>query len=181
MAISFDLYQQELKQVIVYLQQDLNKIRSGKASVTMLDAVNVEAYGSVMKISELATISTPDPHLLVITPWDRSLLPAIEKSILQAQLNLNPVIDGQIIRIVISELNQERRLELVKMVKQRGEQAKVALRNKRTEYKKEIESQKGISEDQINAQLEKLEKLVKDFVEQIELLIVFKENELIKI
>lgn len=150
----------------------------------MLDIVNVEAYGTRMKVNELANISVPDPGLLVLTPWDKSLMPTIEKAIASSGLNLHPVVDGSIIRIVVPALTEERRKELVKLLHQKIEGAKVMMRNVRAESKKEIDDQEdeaGISEDMIKADLDTLEKMTKEYMEKIDHLSADKEKELMTV
>ncbi len=181
---SFDSFQAKLTQIKVHLDKELASLRTGRAHVSLLDAVNVEAYGSYMKLRELANLSTPDATLLVVEPWDKSLLSAIEKAIASAGLNLNPVVQDSLIRIAVPPLTEERRQQMVKLLHQKVESAKVMLRNLRNETKKEIEAQKGesdISEDDITTDLKMLEQKVKAILDEFEQLTKQKETELLKV
>jgi len=167
-----------------HVQQDIRSLRTGRASAELLDPVKVEAYGSQMKLVELASITAPDPTLLVVSPWDKSILGAIEKAIASAGLNLNPVVDGQILRISVPPLTQERRQEMVKLLHQKIEAGRVTVRTIRTETKQEIEDTKGeagVSEDDIDAQLEELDKLVKHALTNLDELESQKEVELMRV
>ena len=160
MVFDFLSFQADAQKVLDHTAREMAALRTGRASVQLLDPVQVEAYGVRMKISEVAAISVPDVNMLLITPWDKSLLGSIERAINEAQLNINPVVDGQIIRIVIPALTQERREEMVKILHQKTEAAKAMLRSVRTDAKREIEKQEGqpgISEDTIESDLDALE------------------------
>lgn len=149
------------QQVKAHFQSELNKIRTGRASVNLVDSVMVEAYGTRIHLQEVASISSPDPTLIVISPWDKSLTGAIEKGVRAADLGISPVVDNEVVRLPIPSLTQEKRQELVKMVAKKLEEAKILLRNARSEVKQLIESQKnesGISEDDIKADIEVLDK-----------------------
>ncbi len=181
MSIHSSTYQARFDASVDHFQQDLTSVRTGRASSQMLDSVTVDAYGSKMKIPELASVTVPDPTLIVISPWDKSLLGAIEKGINQASLNLNPVIDSQVIRLPVPPLTQERRQEMVKVLQQKAESARVMARTVRTEVKKEIEKQKGepgISEDDIESELKELDEVTKKTIETIDTMATGKEKEL---
>ncbi len=159
------------QQVRAHFQAELNKIRTGRASVNLVDGVMVEAYGTRMHLQEVASISSPDPTLIVISPWDKSLMGAIEKGVHQAELGISPVVDTDVVRLPIPSLTQEKRQELVKLVAKKLEEAKILLRNARAEVKQLIESQKdesGISEDDIKADIEVLDKDQRDEVEALQ-------------
>lgn len=184
MSFSFTTFHSQADKALTHLQKDLSTLRTGRASVQMLDGVRVEAYGSMMQIHEVANVSAPDPTLLVVKPWDPSVLEAIEKAIAKAELNLNPVVDGDIIRIAVPPLTTERRQEMVKSLHQKVESGKVMLRSIRTEIKKEIEASEGednVSEDDIHADLKKLDELVEAKIKEIDRLAENKEAELMKI
>ena len=171
-------------QAFSQLQTEVGSLRTGGASPQLLDSVRVEAYGTTMKVTELAAISASDPTMLIVSPWDKSVLPAIEKAIQQAGINLNPIVDGDIIRISVPPLTQEDRQQLVKILRQKIEAGKVALRNIRTDTKKQIEAQEGqagISQDDIKADLDALEKAVKDYTNNIDQLADRKQAELMKV
>ncbi|MGD9129540.1 MAG: ribosome recycling factor [Candidatus Woesebacteria bacterium] len=175
---------QKAEKVLTHVKKDIASLRTGKASVQLLDPVVVEVYGSKMKIPELANVSIPDANLLVITPWDKNIIADLEKAINSSDLNLNPVVDGDKIRIVVPQLTEERRKEMVKTLQQKIENAKTMLRSVRTEIKKQIEDQKGgtgISEDDIERDLEDMEKSFKEYMEQLEEIAKKKEKELLTI
>jgi len=184
MSINPDSFHPKFKSVISRVSQDIGALRTGKASIQMLDDVLVDAYGSKMKINELANITVPDTSLLVISPWDKSVIADIEKAIMNSQLSLNAVVDGDIIRVPVPSLTQERRLEMVKMLQKKIESGKVMLRSVRNDAKKDIEGQKGesgISEDDIAASLEDLDKIVKKYIEEVDAMSKAKEAELMSI
>lgn len=184
MSFDFTQFDNDCLKALTHLRQEMSQIRSGRATAQLLDPVSVEAYGTRMRINELANVSVPDATLITVSPWDKSLLSAIEKAIASASLNLNPVVDGQIIRIVVPALTEERRHELVKVVHQRAEAGRVMLRTIRTETKKAIERQEGqdgVSEDGIEADLQVLETKVKESLAEIDAMTTDKEAELLKI
>lgn len=184
--MSFDkaLFQAKFEKTLDHFGTDISTIRTGRASAQMLDNVTVEAYGSRMKLVEVASISVPDPSLIVISPWDKSLLGIIEKAIQAAQLNLNPIVDGSIVRLPVPSLTQDRRQELVKLLHQKAESSRVLVRNVRVDIKKDLEKQAdlpGVSEDDIKADLKNLEDMTKLYVEKIDSMTKLKETELTKI
>lgn len=184
MSYQFSNFTQRADKALDYVRGDISQLRTGRASAQMLDIVTVEAYGSRMRVHELANITAPDPGLLMVTPWDKSLMGAIEKAIASSGLNLHPVVDGAIIRIVVPPLTEERRKEMVKLLHQKMEDARVMMRNVRAEVKKEIddqEDQPGVSEDMIKADLETLEKKVKEYMAKIDQLSADKEKELMTV
>lgn len=173
-----------LDKLLDFTKQTLAKFRTGRASTQMLDSVKVEAYGSLMAINEVANINVVDNNLLVITPWDPTLLDAVSKGIQKAGLNLNPVVDKNLIRVAVPPLTQERRQELVKSLHQEIEAAKVKIRNSRHDYKNQIEDQKGqpgISEDDIKADVEELDRIIKDKITELDQLAKAKEEELLSV
>lgn len=184
MAYDFLEFELKIDKAMQHVRQDIATLRTGKAAPQLLDSVVVEAYGTKLKVSETANVSAPDPTMLVVSPWDKSLLSAIEKSINIAGLNLNPVVDGDIIRIVIPPLTEERRKEMVKLLHQKIENGRVMIRTIRTDTKKEIEELKGeagVSEDDIKADLELLEKKCKESMDQLDQLSQQKAADLMKV
>ena len=184
MAIDKSLYQDRFDKALDHLQRELTSLRTGRASVQLLDGVRVMAYGASMAIHEVANVSAPDAQLLVVKPWDKSLLGEIEKAIQVAQLNLNPVVDGEIIRIPVPPLTKERRQEMVKTLHQKVEEAKIMLRTIRSDVRRDIEDQEGeagISEDDIKLELNELEEVVKDYIERADSVSANKEKELLSI
>lgn len=184
MSFQFSIFTELADKAIVHVKNDLATLRTGRASAQMLDPVRVEAYGSEMKLNELANVSAPDPNLLIVKPWDTSVLDSIEKAISKSGLNLNPVVDGDIIRIIVPPLTQERRKEMVKLLHQKTESGRVMLRSIRSEVKQKIEKQAGeanVSEDDVRADLKKLDELTQQKIEEIDQLAKNKELELMTI
>jgi ribosome recycling factor len=184
MSFDFSQLQQRAEKTLEHIRQDIATLRTGRATSQMLDSVNVEAYGTMMKVHELANISTPDPTLLVVAPWDKSQLGAIEKGISIAGLNLHPVVDGDIIRIAVPPLTEERRKDMVKILHQKIQAGQVLLRAVRGDIKKDIDAMKdaaGVSEDDIKKDLQELEKKIKEFADLIDRMAADKEKELMTI
>jgi len=184
MAFDFSAFKISAQKVLEHTRQEVATLRTGRANVQILDPVQIEAYGTRMRISELAAISVPDSNMLIISPWDKSLLGSIERGINEANMNLSPVVDGQIIRIVIPALTQERREEMVKLLHQKAEAAKAMLRSVRSDVKREIEKQEGqpgISEDNIAGDLDSLDSQFKVFEEKLEQMTVHKQQELMSL
>jgi ribosome recycling factor len=170
-----------LDQTVEVVKKDLSSVRTGRAKPSLVEDVKVEAYGTMMTIKELATISAPDTTLIVIAPWDKGLVAAISSGIQKSGLNIQPIVDGDTVKIAIPALTQDRREELVKLVHTKLESAKVMIRGVRTEIKEEIEAQEGeagISEDSIKAWLESMQKTVEQYMVKIEDLGKEKEKEL---
>ncbi len=170
-----------LDQTIEVVKKDLSSVRTGRAKPSLVEDVKVEAYGTMMTIKELATITAPDTTLIVISPWDKGLVSAISSGIQKSGLNIQPIVDGDTVKISIPALTEERRLELVKLVNSKLESAKVMIRGVRTEIKEEIEAQEGeagISEDSIKAWLESMQKTVDFYMLKIDELGKEKEKEL---
>ena len=170
-----------LDQAIEVIKRDFSSVRSGRAKPSLIEDVKVEAYSSLMSIKELATISVPDPSLIVIAPWDRSLIGAISTGIQKAGLNLQPIVDGELVKIAIPSLTQERREELVKLIHQKLESGKVMVRQIRVEVKEKIEKlegEGGVSEDDIKNWLENMQKTIDQYMSKIEELGREKEKEL---
>ncbi len=171
---------EEMAHAITHLASELAKIRTGKASPAILKGLLVEYYGSTTPLTQVANISTPDSKTLAIQPWEKSMLPVIEKAIFEANLGLTPMNDGEFIRINIPPLTEERRMELVKHAKHEGEQAKISLRNTRHKVMSEIKNEvkNGYPEDAGKRREEEVEKLVKQFTEEIDKDVAAKEKEL---
>lgn len=166
------------------LEKDYITIRTGRANPAILDNVYVDAYGQQMPINQVATVSCPEPRMIAIQPWDKSTLPSIEKAILKADLSLNPANDGNIIRLQIPELTEERRKELVKTVKTKCEESKVAVRNIRRDGNdsvKAMEKNKEISEDDSKTEQDSIQKLTDKYIDKLQKLAENKEKEIMSI
>lgn len=184
MSYDFNHFDQKVDKALSFLKAELSSLRTGRATVSLLDSVKVEAYGALMSVSEVASLTIPDPTLIVIKPWDRSLISNIEKAIMVANLNLSPIVDGEIVRVPVPALTAERRQEMVKLLAQKVEAGRVLIRNIRAETKQEIESQKheaDVSEDDIERELLSLETKIKEILEQVQTIHDEKEKELLTI
>jgi len=169
---------------VTALKAELAGLRTGRASPHLLDPVKVEAYGGQMPISQVGTVSTPEPRLLTVQVWDKSLVKATDKAIRDASLGLNPQIDGQLLRIPIPELNEERRRELVKLAHKYAEQGKVAVRNVRRdgmEALKKAEKDHKISEDEHRKHGDELQKLTDSHIHEIDQALHQKEQEIMQV
>jgi len=170
-----------MKKAIEALEGDLRSIRTGRASPALLERVQVEYYGSLTPLNQLAAIAAPEPQLLTIRPYDPSSLRDIERAILSSDLGLTPNNDGKLIRLIIPPLNEERRLELAKVVGRRGEEAKVAIRNLRRDGLAELrdfEKEKLISEDDFYRARDDLQDLTNGYIEQVDEIQARKEQEI---
>lgn len=166
------------------LQRDLGAVRTGRASPALVDHVRIDYYGVPTPLNQMATISAPEARLLVVQPWDRGALASIEKGILKSDLGLNPTNDGNVIRLAIPPLSEERRKDLVKMVGKRVEDGKVELRNLRRDAMselKELEKNKEVSQDDQRRASAQLQKITDDFVDEADKLGKDKENELMEV
>ena len=173
-----------MKKTISVLKSDLSTMRAGRANPTMLDRIQVDYYGSPCPLNQVANISAPEPRVLVISPWEKSLMKEIEKAILTSDLGINPSNDGSVIRLVVPELTEETRRNLVKNVKKTGEEAKVALRSIRREANDKIKALKKdgeITEDELKNSEEKVQKIIDSFVKEVDTIIVAKEKEIMSI
>lgn len=166
------------------LRHELASVRSGKATTALLDGVKVDYYGTPTPINQVGNLSVLDAHTLSITPWDKSIVPAVDKAILTANLGLNPVSDGTNIRIPIPPLNEERRKELVKLTKKFGEDTKIAIRNIRrdaNENLKKEEKDKKISEDQMKDGEDQVQKLTNEHTALVDDILKHKEKEIMEV
>lgn len=165
-------------------RDEMSKIRTGKASPSLLDSVRVQAYGNAMPLNQVATISTPDPRLITIQPWDKNLINEIEKAILTANLGFNPANDGNLIRVPIPALNEERRQEYVKICRKIAEDGRIAIRNVRRDANdqlKKLEKDHEISEDQSHTYLDEVQKITDKHSQSIDDILKMKEQELMEV
>ncbi|PTM58973.1 ribosome recycling factor [Desmospora activa] len=175
---------ERMEKTIQTLKRDLATLRAGRATPSLLEKVTVEYYGSEMPINQMANVSAPEPRLLVIQPWDKSALADIERAILKSELGLTPSNDGNLIRIAIPALTEERRAELVKVVKKTGEEAKVAIRNIRRDANDEVkkmEKNGDISEDDSRRSQDEVQKLTDRFIKEADQVVEAKEKEVMEV
>ncbi|MGL4451599.1 MAG: ribosome recycling factor [Sarcina sp.] len=179
-----NLMEEKMNKTISVLISDLGTLRAGRANPKMLDRVEVEAYGAMCPISQVANISVPEPRVIAIAPWDKSTLKDVEKAILKSDLGMNPSNDGTIIRLIIPELTEETRKDLVKKVKKMGEDSKIALRSIRRDANDKIKAMKKnneITEDDMKTGEDKVQKITDKFIKEIDKEIVAKEKEIMSI
>ena len=177
-------YSSKMEKSILSFKKDIATLRTGRANTNMLDTIKVDVYGQLMPIEQLGTISVPEARLISIQVWDKSNINLIESAIQKSELGINPQIDGQIIRLRIPDLTEERRKELIKILKSMSEKSKISIRNIRREANEDLKKQlkdKKISED-LNTSFEKnIQKLTDDYIETIEKIMLEKEKEIIQI
>jgi len=162
-------------------KREFSSIRSGKASVSLLDLVRVEAYGSTVPLNQVAMVAAPEPRLLTVQPFDKSLAQVIEKAIRDSDLGLNPATQGNLIRVPLPALSEERRRDLVKVVHKLGEEGRIAVRHARTETLSKIKKLEKISEDDKTRAEKEMQKHTDDHIKQIEGLIHSKEAEILEV
>lgn len=173
-----------MEKAVEAMRREFGSVRTGKATPALLDMVRVDAYGSKMPISQVATISAPEPRMLIVQPWDKGLLQAIEKGIQQAELGLNPANDGNIIRVPVPALNEERRKDMVKLLGKLAEEGRVAIRHARQEANKDIKKKQAaheLSEDDAHRQTDQVQKLTDEFIGKVDQLLKAKEHEVMEV
>ncbi len=176
--------EQRMNKAVEVVREEFVKIRTGKATTALLDGVKVDYYGAMTPLKQVANISTPDAHTISVQPWEKGMIQPIEKAILNANLGLNPATDGTVIRVPIPPLNEERRRELVKLVKKFAEDGKIAVRNVRRdaiEHLKKTEKQEHISEDDRKRAEQDAQKLTDKHVKDIDNLVGLKEKEIMEV
>jgi ribosome recycling factor len=166
---------------IAHVKHEFASVRSGKASPNMLDAVRVEMYGQQMQLNQVATINTPEPRVLIVTPFDKSQIKIVEKAIREAELGLEPSAQGAIIRVPLPAMNEQRRKELVKVVHKYAEEGKVAIRHARTHAREVLKKLNGVSEDDVKHAEKDLQKLHDDYIHKVDELIKAKEAEIMEV
>ncbi len=174
----------KMEKTLSSLKADLNKIRTGRASLALFDDIRVDYYGTPTPLNQMATLSVPEPRLITIQPWDTSVIGEIEKAILKSELGVTPASDGKIIRINIPRLTEERRKELVKVVRKMAEGAKVGIRNIRREGNdqlKGLEKNKKISQDQLRQWMEKVQTSTDKYIEKADGVLAAKEKEILEV
>ena len=174
---------QAMEKSIIHLNLELGKIRAGRANPSMLDSVKVDYYGSLTPLSQIANISTLDSRTLTIQPWEKAMLEEITKTIMNANLGLNPQNNGEVILISVPVLTEERRIDLVKRSKAEGEQAKISIRSQRKDANEMVRNLKeeGLSEDEIKTSEEEIQKLTDLFTRKVDELVDLKEADIMKV
>jgi ribosome recycling factor len=178
-----DLHDRILK-TLDQLRQDLTAVRTGRASLHLLDGVRVDYYGTPTPLNQVATLSVPEARLIMVKPWEKNMIPVIEKAIRDANLGVNPMSDKDLVRVPIPALTEERRKEIVKQVRHKGEEHKIAVRNERRDAKELIEVSKkdgDISEDEAKKALDKMQKETDDGVKKIDEIVAAKEKDVMQV
>lgn len=182
--IVFEELKENMDKAIAVLEKSLSKVRTGRASLALLDGIRVEYYGTQTPLNQVASLSVPESRLIVISPWDNSVLGAIEKAIQKSDLGLMPINDGKLIRLAIPPLTEERRKELVKVVRKMAEECKVKQRNARrdaNEQLKDLKKDGEISEDDLYAFQEEVQKITDRCIEKTDAILAAKEKEVMEI
>jgi ribosome recycling factor len=175
---------QQMENAIDAIRREFASVRTGKASPALLDTVKVEAYGSKMPLNQVGTVSAPEPRMLIVQPWDKSLMADIEKAIRSAELGLNPANDGTIIRVPIPQLNEERRREMVRLLHKLAEEGRIAVRHARQEGNKQVKQREHdheIGEDDARRQMDEIQQLTDEHIARIDQLLKAKEEEVMEV
>jgi len=176
--------EERMKKCVSETKNAFNSLRTGRATPALLDEVQVDYYGTPTPVNQLANITVPEARLIVIQPWDKSALIEIEKAIMKSDLGINPASDGEVIRLAIPPLTEERRIELVKVVKKKAEDGRVAIRNVRREANDDIKSAQKeglISEDELKKAQDRVQKLTDRYIKEVEELLAEKEKDIMQI
>ena len=172
---------QQMQKAVENMRGELATIRSGKAATNLLDTVKVDAYGQPMPLNQVASVSAPEAQLLLVQPWDKSLVGAIEKSILAADLGLNPSSDGNLIRVPLPPLTEERRKELVKVVRRLSEEGKIAVRHVRSEAISDVKKVEHVSDDEKHRTDGEIQKLHDESIREVNDVVTAKEEEIMEV
>ncbi|TFH02159.1 MAG: ribosome recycling factor [Calditrichales bacterium] len=173
-----------MNKTVENIQQEFAKIRTGRASAALLDGVKVSYYGNIVPLDQASTVTIPEPRLISIQPWDRSLIGEIEKAILKSDLGLTPSNDGTFVRIPIPPLNEERRKDLVRMVKKHAEEGRIAIRNVRrdaNDHLKKLQKNHEISEDELSVILDQTQEMTDRHTKEIDKILQHKESEIMEV
>ncbi len=186
MAATFDLndLKRRMQGSLTALKHDLASLRTGRASANLLDPIEVEAYGTMMPLNQVATVSVPEPRLLSIQVWDRGMVAAVEKAILKSDLGMTPNTEGQVIRLRVPEMNQQRRQEMVKVAHKYAEQARIAARHVRRDgmdLLKKLEKDGHVSEDEVARQHDQVQKATDQIIAEIDQALAAKEKEIMQV
>ncbi len=182
--MEYDYIEEKMEKVIEHLDEELSLIRAGRANPAILNKVQVEYYGTMSPINQVATISVPEARQILVTPWDRSMVSACEKAINVAELGVNPINDGNSLRLMLPELNEERRKQLVKQTKTLGEESKVAIRNIRRDAIdecKKMQKNSEITEDDLKSNEQDIQKITDKYTDIVDNRLDEKEKEIMEI
>lgn len=183
-GVDFEDLKRRMDGAVNAFKHDIAALRTGRASANLLDPVHVDAYGSSMPINQVATITVPEPRMISVTVWDKSMVQNVDRAIRESNLGFNPIVDGTTLRIPLPELNEERRKELVKIAHQYAENARVAARHVRRdgmEHLKKAEKDSEISQDDLRAQSDRVQKMTDDSIAAIDALLSEKEEEILHV
>lgn len=183
-AFDLDDLDRRMHGALNVLKSEFSGLRTGRASAALLDPITVQAYGSTMPLTQVATVNVPEPRMITVQVWDKEMAPAVEKAIRESDLGLNPVVEGQVMRLPIPELNEERRQELVKVAHKYSEQAKIAVRNVRRdgmEKLKTLEKDGEIGKDDHHHQSAEVQKLTDKVIAEIDAALAEKEIEIMQV
>lgn len=182
-ALYIETMKESMDKSMVFFEKELEKLRAGKANVKMLDGVKVDYYGTMTPITQVASLSVSDPKQITIQPWEKNMIGPIEKAIMAANLGFNPQNNGEIIRVLVPTLTEERRKDLAKKARQEAEQVKVTIRNLRRTTNNAIKDLKdeGVPEDEIKKAESIIQKITDDFIEKTDKYLEFKEKEIMTI
>ena len=182
--MDLNIVKEKMDGSISFFEKEMSSVRTSRANPSMLDNILVDSYGNKTPLNQLGNVNVADANLITIQVWDQSLVSLIEKSIRESNLGINPQTDGQLIRLPIPKLSEERREELAKVVSQYGEQAKIAIRNNRREFIDKIkkdEKEKTISQDESKKLVSEIQKITDDYIKKIEEIALAKKNEILKV
>ena len=179
----YDMAKEHMEKAVEHLDNELVRIRAGKANVHILDGVLVDYYGTPTPLNQVSNVSTPDAKTIMIQPWEKSMIETIEKALMQSNVGITPGNTGEVIRLVIPQLTEERRRDLVKQVKSEGENARVSIRNSRRDANDEYRQMQknGLSEDETKTAEDHIQKLTDDFTEKVDKYVEAKEEDIMTI
>ena len=180
LELIFEMTRERMEKAIEHLDNELMRIRAGKANVHILDGVVVDYYGTATPLNQVSNISTPDAKTIMIQPWEKTMIDPIEKALMVSNVGITPSNNGEVIRLIIPQLTEERRRDLVKQVKNEGENARVSVRNSRRDAKDEYKQmhKDGLSEDETKAAEDELQKLTDTYTDKVEKIVAAKEEDM---
>lgn len=184
MSDTIDIAKEPMEKAVSALATEFSRLRTGRASISLLDAVRVEYFGQQLPLNQMATLGVPEPRLITISPWDKNAITPIEKGIEKANLGLTPMNDGKIIRVPIPALTEERRQEIVKSIKKKAEECRISIRQARREaidLIKQMEKDGELTEDDLKKNSTQIQKLTDDYVQKVDQMVTKKEEEILQV